>query len=959
MCKKLMFLVSLVVLLGTINSALAKTEIELKVDLAYDRTFAVDSLGEDEAQAQARYEGTAKEGWIHWENNALADLNRHDERTFVDVGGTGIDATVTVGREGDLTMCVLGLEWKGDSVVATGTPEGDPIANSYVLSWRHWGAGQSNRDGSVILTFTNIPPGEYELTSYHSDADNPKEHGNGYPSRIPDGNDIMPFILVTGDGVIQIHDEETVDINVPIQHVASDDELVPSLVKFEADGSGPVEIEYATPPGDDGAQGGAAVLNAFILYGSLGPRAFGPSPSNGATDVHPDVVLSWMTGAMAASHDVYFGDSLNDVNNGIGGTFMGNQETNSYDAGRLDLGTTYYWRIDEVNDVNDDSPWKGIVWKFTILDGKATDPSPINGETDVPLEVLLSWSPGPLADSHDVYFGDDFDDVKDANTSSPEYKGRQDANDSNYAVPGLLELDTTYCWRIDEVNSIYGDSKGTIWSFTTLQYLVVDDMESYDLAANEIQDTWIDGWVNYTGSEVALGSATVFPPRPVHDGNQSMEFMYDNGGSYGLDYYSEAERTFDDPCDWTVLGAKALVLYFYGDPNNDADVTEQMYVALEDSAGHTGMVLYDGDLDDIKKQQWQEWNIDLQDPCLVAANVNVKSIKKVYIGVGIRGNPNPDGIPGGVGKVYFDDIRLYLPRCVPSMLQLPRADFNRDCIVDFKDLKVMADDWLLVSSEAVEIVAPDANELVVEYTFDTDYNDTSGNDYHGIPAIGTSISDGKLILTGALNSYVEIPLGEDNPFGGMHDYSIQITFSSTDGQQPLLSSCLLYPGDDEDPLIVHTQDDGRLGVRCANLASADGILNFNDGAMHCAVVVNKTALSTFFFYSDGLDDGNARLGCMPPGVEQNVVRIGSILPDENFEWMELSDNFTGQIDSIRIYNYALSKSEAVYLATDGTGILPLRSAANLYDKEPPASQAVNFRDYAELADSWLVRVLWP
>jgi len=313
MCKKLMFLVSLVVLLGAVNSALAKTEIELKVDLAYPLLDANDPTNVEQ------HENTSKSDWLIWAAPAWWDLSRHDGQTLVNVGGTGIDAGLTIGREGDAAFHVLGMKYNGDGVVATGTPEGDPIANSYTLSFRHWGAGGSNRDGSVILTFTNIPPGEYELTAYHSDADNPETH-LGYLSRVPDGNDIMPFILVTGDGVIQIHDEETVDINVPIQHVASDDELVPSLVKFVADGSGPAEIEYATPPGDDGTQGGAAVLNAFILYGSLGPQAFGPNPPNGATDVHPDVVLSWMTGAMAASHDVYFGDSLNDVSNGIGGT---------------------------------------------------------------------------------------------------------------------------------------------------------------------------------------------------------------------------------------------------------------------------------------------------------------------------------------------------------------------------------------------------------------------------------------------------------------------------------------------------------------------------------------------------------------------------------------------------------------------------------------------------------------
>ena len=44
---------------------------------------------------------------------------------------------------------------------------------------------------------------------------------------------------------------------------------------------------------------------------------------------------------------------------------------------------------------------------------------------------------------HDVYFGTDYDDVNDANTTETYgvYRGRQDANSWD---PGGLEPDTTY-----------------------------------------------------------------------------------------------------------------------------------------------------------------------------------------------------------------------------------------------------------------------------------------------------------------------------------------------------------------------------------------------------------------------------------------------------------------------------------------------------------------------------------
>ncbi|MCH7558038.1 MAG: discoidin domain-containing protein [Planctomycetes bacterium] len=98
----------------------------------------------------------------------------------------------------------------------------------------------------------------------------------------------------------------------------------------------------------------------------LGAKALYPDPPDGATDVYRLPVLSWMPGKFAAptnGHKVYFSENFNNVNDGIGGV---TQDANSYAPGqRLDFGTTYYWRVDEVNNVNPDSPWIGDVWSFT------------------------------------------------------------------------------------------------------------------------------------------------------------------------------------------------------------------------------------------------------------------------------------------------------------------------------------------------------------------------------------------------------------------------------------------------------------------------------------------------------------------------------------------------------------------------------------------------------------------
>jgi hypothetical protein len=112
-----------------------------------------------------------------------------------------------------------------------------------------------------------------------------------------------------------------------------------------------------------------ALLEAGINYalGFVTPpgQATEPYPDDGATDLPREVVLSWTPGMFAPptnGHKVYLSESFTDVNDGIGGIAA---DANSYDPGRLDWGTTYYWRIDEVNGPPDYTVYPGPVWSFT------------------------------------------------------------------------------------------------------------------------------------------------------------------------------------------------------------------------------------------------------------------------------------------------------------------------------------------------------------------------------------------------------------------------------------------------------------------------------------------------------------------------------------------------------------------------------------------------------------------
>jgi len=271
---------------------------------------------------------------------------------------------------------------------------------------------------------------------------------------------------------------------------------------------------------------------------------------------------------------------------------------------------------------------------------------PMSKAVDVPQDVTLMWSAGFKARQHDVYFGADAQAVANATrTSTGVYVGRQALDKTTYN-PGALEWNKTYYWRVDEVNDADAASpwKGTVWSFTTANSVVLDNFETYtDDEGNRIYETWIDGWTNNTGSTVGNIEQPFAEQVIVHGGRQSMPLDYNN---VKTPFYSEAQRSFTPPRDGTVNGVDTLSLFFRGLTDNGPDT---VYVALEDGAGKLAVVSYPDKLA-VLSMRWIEWKIPLSQ----FAGVNAANIKNVYVGVGDRASPKA----GGAGRLYFDDLRV-------------------------------------------------------------------------------------------------------------------------------------------------------------------------------------------------------------------------------------------------------------------------------------------------------------
>jgi len=362
-------------------------------------------------------------------------------------------------------------------------------------------------------------------------------------------------------------------------------------------------------------------------------QAMDPEPANEAVGVQVPL-FGWAAGDTGIFHDVYLGTTpdLTDADLVMPRSIM----KMYYHPQSLEPGTTYYWRVDEI-EADMTTVHTGRVWSFTTQALTAYLPTPADGSINAPLAPELAWLPGQGAIQHQVYFSDNFDDVNDAAAAAD--KGV--LQETTFA-PGDLDSLASYYWRVDEILLADEVRPGPVWSFAT--YRVVEDFESYtDDEGERIYEAWIDGWVNNTGSTVGYIDAPFAEQTIVNGGGQSMPLEYNNENQ---PFYSEAEYEWNTAQDWTADGIAAVVLFIRGQRSNDA---APLYVGLEDTSGSTGIVVHT-DAEVVKKSTWTEWSIPLSD----SAGVNLARVKKMYLGVGDRDNPTADGS----GLIYIDDIRV-------------------------------------------------------------------------------------------------------------------------------------------------------------------------------------------------------------------------------------------------------------------------------------------------------------
>lgn len=184
--------------------------------------------------------------------------------------------------------------------------------------------------------------------------------------------------------------------------------------------------------------------------------------------------------------------------------------------------------------------------------GVASGPNPSVGQDGVSVNTGLSWTSGASTqgvDGHEVYIGDNFDDVNDATSLSHPDVNFYVVSSPTTAIDELV-VDQTYYWRVDQVDgvTVY---KGNIWNFTTEAGEATNPNpadETYGADVNSIL-SWtasvlaISHDVYFGTDETAVANADRLASE--YKGNQS-PVSYDPGTlDEGVDYYWRIDEVDD------------------------------------------------------------------------------------------------------------------------------------------------------------------------------------------------------------------------------------------------------------------------------------------------------------------------------------------------------------------------------------------------------------------------------
>lgn len=582
-----------------------------------------------------------------------------------------------------------------------------------------------------------------------------------------------------------------------------------------------------------------------------------------------------------------------------------------------------------------------IVQAYNLSLAQAYDPDPISGALVDPTGRKLKWKAGDGAVSHRVYLSTNIADVQ-----VPVGGGSYVTVSTTEYTP-TLQLGKTYYWRIDEVASGGAVTQGAIWKFTTWDFITVENFESY---ANDsaIQAVW-------------GAAATVYEKV----GNSLPLFDTTSTRAMKLTMPATVVRTFSSAQDWSGYDAVAMVLHGMPDTVTSSP-SFSLYVKLTDSSNASATAQFvsatfpryaASQLVQEPEHLWLQWNVALSK----FTGVNLGAVQKIEIGT-----------LNASGPLYVDDIRLYSKRPIAWEGD---GDINNDEDVDLLDFVSLAKDWL----RATAVVTPAAPTVapVVEYDFNDDpvmygnkwyspgqlWNDDYAMNASSLLAWSENAGrggSGCLVLNGSTYAQLNNPefifsnvstavsisvwaKGDPTPIPDVasfgHPLFVGLPKNAPSGMHAL--SCYV-PNERAQVVFLSGNATQQESVVWSNSRAAD----FEDSWRHW-VFIKDIASGEFKVFCDGQLVARRNMAGIPfPVIDR--FRVGMSPTGVT--------KYYGYIDDFKLYNYALTNAQVLYLAGKTTPTtVNLISQADLN-----GDGVVNTADLVRFAQDWIKQpLLWP
>ncbi len=179
---------------------------------------------------------------------------------------------------------------------------------------------------------------------------------------------------------------------------------------------------------------------AEVQFTQIPVSARAPKPASGTGNILPDAVVQWRSGREAAQHTLYVSTNASEVADGtaLSRTYQVDQaDLSAFD---LQMGETYYWRVDEVNEADTTSVWPGSVWSLTVVDTLVIDDfeSYGNESPDRPFQTWLDGFGYSADESFAVGYGGNGTGAGIGHDiwglSSPHFGG--DIMETSHTMPG-------------------------------------------------------------------------------------------------------------------------------------------------------------------------------------------------------------------------------------------------------------------------------------------------------------------------------------------------------------------------------------------------------------------------------------------------------------------------------------------------------------------------------------------